>query len=86
MYLSGVLYEFCVGETAKDALKRGYRTAFVENAIQTADNSAKDQMRHQLIDRFANLIHSSDVSDMVSGRERTVEMGIVLAQKLFNKH
>ena len=86
VYLSGVLYEYCVGRTGIDALSSGYRTAFVENAIQTADPEARDLMRHNLTDMSADLIQSDNVSDMVEGRDRTVEMGLSLARKLYNKH
>ncbi len=87
MYLSGVLYEYCVGRTAIDALNEGYRTAMVENGIQTADTVAKNQMKLKLIDLNANVIQSDNVLDMVNGRDRTLQMGLVLAQRLYQtKH
>ena len=85
MYLSGVVYEYCVGFTANDALSLNYRTAFVENAIKEIKSQGKEEMRTKLMNRCSNVITSGDVSDMVNGRDRRPEMAIVLANKVFKK-
>ena len=85
IYLSGVVYEYCVGYTAIDGLSLGYRTAFVDNAIHEINEGEKLKMRDTLRGKRASIITSADVLPMVRGTDRRIEMAIVLANKLKNK-
>jgi len=81
-----VAYEYCVGSTANDSLYLGFRTAFIEDAVHGIDQGHMLNMRNNLIKSYASLIKSDDVSDMVYGNDRKLEMGFVLAQKVFHRN
>ncbi len=83
VYLSGVAYEYCVGSTAIDSLYLGFRTGFIEDAVYAIDSQSQREMRRKLIGLNASLIKSDDVQNMVYAKDRKPQMGLVLAQKVF---
>ncbi|XP_054161622.1 nicotinamidase-like [Oppia nitens] len=86
IYVTGVLYEYCVGQTAMDGLNRGYRTVIIEDAVRELSCSLKDDMKNCLIKNNAYFIKSKDVLDLVNSTVRSVQMALVLANKVFNNN
>ncbi len=64
MYITGVVYEYCVGFTAKDALNLGFKTAVIEDAVMHISKENKIKMRDELIALNALIIRSSDVLEI----------------------
>ncbi|CAG2179213.1 unnamed protein product [Oppiella nova] len=86
VYLTGVVYEFCVGSTALDALTLGYRTAFIEDAVHELNTTRQKEMRQNLTDNYSSIITADDVNDMVTAYDRRPQMGYVLAKKIWGTH
>ncbi|XP_054166552.1 nicotinamidase-like [Oppia nitens] len=83
IYLTGVLYDYCVGYTALDGLEKNYRTVLIEDCIKGKDNNTIDAMKQTLITKYANLVQSYQVSDIVDATDRKPEMSYKLAEKVF---
>jgi nicotinamidase-related amidase len=89
VYLSGITYEYCVSWTAIDSISLGFRTGLIEDAVYAFDSQnsqLKRKMRRKLIGLNASLIKSDDVQNMVYAKDRKPQMGLVLAQKVFQKN
>ncbi|XP_038055077.1 nicotinamidase-like [Patiria miniata] len=49
VYVCGLAYDFCVGQTATDAQSLGYRTMLIEDAVRGADIERIAGMRQALL-------------------------------------
>lgn len=82
LYVCGLAYDVCVGATAKHSLEHGYRTILIDDACRGV--SVEDILctRDTLSEENAVVVHSSQVKDMVEGRDRRPELGYFLAMRL----
>lgn len=81
-YVCGLAYDVCVGATASDSLEHGFRTILVEDACRGISVDNMGTTRKGLADRHALVVSSSEVKDMVQGRDRRAELGYFKATRL----
>ncbi|CAG2117385.1 unnamed protein product [Medioppia subpectinata] len=85
IYLTGVLYEFCVGMTALDGLRYNYSTAFIEDAVHALTPALAEKMLKRLREHSASIITATNVDHMVTGYDRRPQMGYILARRAFGE-
>lgn len=82
VFTCGIAYDYCVGSTAVDAIKAGYRTYLIEDASRGVDLDGIETMKQKIINLGGIIINSTEVPSLVSGRDRRPEMGYQLALEL----
>ncbi|KAL3282963.1 hypothetical protein HHI36_006121 [Cryptolaemus montrouzieri] len=82
VYLCGLAYDVCVGSTAADSISSGYRTILIEDCTRGVDLLSIEQTKQSIIKSHGIVTNSSDVADMVSGKNRRPELGYKLAMEL----
>ena len=60
LYLTGIALEFCVGETAKGALSRGYGVTLIEDAVIPAFASSRKKKLDALVSLGASVISEKE--------------------------
>lgn len=86
VFTCGIAYDYCVGSTAVDALRAGYRTVLIEDASRGVDLESIEKMRKRFTDLGGIIVDSSEVQGLVSGRDRRPELGYKLANELKRKY
>ncbi|XP_032799639.1 uncharacterized protein LOC116936568 [Daphnia magna] len=82
LYVCGLAYDVCVGATASHSLEHGYRTILVDDASRGISLDDIHHTRDSLAEKNAVVVHSSQVKDMVEGRDRRPELGYFQALRL----
>lgn len=60
LFIFGLAYDYCVGETAKGAIKAGYRTILIEDAILGIFPEKTEAMRQTLLHLGAEIITAKE--------------------------
>lgn len=60
MYVCGLAYDYCVGSTALDAAKRGYKTYIITDATRSVAKESEEIMRSRLKEAGVFEIESRD--------------------------
>ena len=63
LFIGGLATEYCVFNTAQDALRLGYEVVVLEDAIRPIDQAGGEQAIEKLQRRHAVFMHSADVLD-----------------------
>lgn len=84
VFVCGVAYDVCVGQSALDAAEAGYRTILVEDCCRGVDLADIDRMRAKLTAKGVVIVNAVDVEAMVQGRDCRTELGYALAMRLKN--
>lgn len=82
IYVCGVAYDVCVGATAVDALKSGYRTILVDDCCRGVDLVDIEKTKSTVIADNGVIISSCQVLPMVEGKDRRPELGLKLAMEI----
>jgi len=82
LYVCGLAYDVCVGATASHSLEYGFRTVLIEDACRGVSMEDMGNTRQCLTDQLALVVTSSEVLDMVQGRDRRPELGYFRAMRL----
>lgn len=82
VFVCGLAWDYCVGQTALHALELGYRTAVLSDCTRALDLQRAHQVNTQLADRHGVVLHSHRVPAMVAGRDRLPELGYKLAMDI----
>lgn len=82
VYVCGLAYDVCVGATALDALRLGYRTILVEDCTGGLDLGDIEKMRGKIMAEHGVVVNSDRVKAMVEGKDRRYELGYKLALEL----
>lgn len=77
--------DYCAGSTTSDAVSLGFRTALVEDATLGIDPKSISENRRKLTERNTIFVKSLEVKDMVEGKDRRLEMGLILAKKIYSQ-
>ncbi|XP_038056976.1 uncharacterized protein LOC119728710 [Patiria miniata] len=80
VYVCGLAYDFCVGQTAMDAQSLGYRTMLIEDAVRGADIERIAGMRQALLQAGCILGQAHEVATMLCKRTRHPQWGLVAAR------
>lgn len=60
VYVCGLAYDYCVGSTALDAAKRGYKTYIITDATRSVAKESEEIMRNRLKEAGVFEIESKD--------------------------
>lgn len=60
VYVCGLAYDYCVGSTALDAAKRGYKTYIITDATRSVAKESEEIMRNRLKEAGVFEIESID--------------------------
>ncbi|XP_046633855.1 nicotinamidase-like [Daphnia pulicaria] len=82
LYVCGLAYDVCVGATARDSLEHGYRTILIDDASRGISVDDILHTRDIITEKNGLVVHSSQVKDMVEGRDRRPELGYFQAMRL----
>ncbi|KAJ8679746.1 hypothetical protein QAD02_015533 [Eretmocerus hayati] len=82
IYVCGLAYDVCVGATARDALKSGYRTILIDDCCRGVDLVDIEKTKATLMGDNGVIVTSSQVKAMVEGRDRRPELGYKLAMEI----
>ncbi|CAK9821764.1 Exosome complex component RRP4 [Anthophora retusa] len=85
IYICGLAYDVCVGATAVDALKSGYRTILIDDCSRGVDLVDIEKTKATVIANNGVIVNSSQVKAMVEGRDRRPELGYKLALEINRK-
>jgi len=62
LFVCGVATEYCVKETVMDALKRGFQTFVIEDAIKGIDVRGEDKAKGEMLKKGAVMTSSSELA------------------------
>ncbi|XP_022100345.1 uncharacterized protein LOC110984445 [Acanthaster planci] len=79
IFVCGLASDFCVGMTAMDAQRLGYRTMVIEDASRGANLDKIEEMKQGLLRAGCVIGLASEVPAMLSGRTRLPQLGLVAA-------
>lgn len=82
IFVCGVAYDVCVGATAVDALKSGYRTVLLDDCCRGVDLVDIEKTKSTVIGDNGVIVTSSQVLSMVEGKDRRPELGLKLALEI----
>lgn len=85
IYICGLAYDVCVGATAVDALKSGYRTILIDDCSRGVDLVDIEKTKATVIASNGVIVNSNQVKAMVEGRDRRPELGYKLAMEIKEK-
>lgn len=85
IYICGLAYDVCVGATAVDALKSGYRTILIDDCSRGVDLVDIEKTKATVISSSGVIVNSNQVKAMVEGRDRRPELGYNLALEIKRK-
>ncbi|KAK9869708.1 hypothetical protein WA026_003447 [Henosepilachna vigintioctopunctata] len=86
VYICGLAYDVCVGSTTMDSINEGYRTILMDDCCRGVDLLNIEQMKQRVTTNFGAIVCSSEVKDMVAGKDRRPELGYKLAIELKKKN
>ncbi|XP_031844342.1 nicotinamide amidase [Nomia melanderi] len=85
IYICGLAYDVCVGATAVDALKCGYRTILIDDCSRGVDLVDIEKTKSNVIANNGVIVNSNQVKAMVEGKDRRPELGYKLALEIKEK-
>lgn len=85
IYICGLAYDVCVGATAVDALRSGYRTILIDDCSRGVDLVDIEKTKATVIASSGVIVNSNQVKAMVEGRDRRPELGYKLAMEIKEK-
>ena len=62
----GLAYDYCVGSTAEDSAKLGYKTYLIEDASRSVADASKDGMNKRLLAAGVNVINQKELDQFKS--------------------
>ncbi|MDR0607629.1 MAG: isochorismatase family protein [Candidatus Peribacteria bacterium] len=66
LFLTGVATDYCVGQTALDAIDRGYQTYLLSEAIKGVDLSTTQKKLTELLESGVKMITLNQLSELLS--------------------
>ena len=76
VYVCGLVYDICVGWTARDAVKRGYKTFIVEDATCGTDTEGVSAMKTELSELGVKIIKTNEVGRSPTGLIRNLTLPV----------
>lgn len=64
VYVVGLAYDYCVGYTAIDAAKRGYKTYVIVDYTKSVSQENEKEMEKKMVDAGCTLIMSAELEDL----------------------
>lgn len=86
VYLAGVMLEYDVIQTALDAVTLGHPTVVLTDTVWSKDSRQEEVVMERLRKSNVIMADSDEVYGMLNGRERRLETGYILAQRLYRKY
>ena len=86
IYVVGVMLEYEIINTALDSVSLGYPTVVLHDAVWSKDPQYDDLVYESLQKANVILAGSQDVYSIINGRDRRLEAGFVLANRLYQKY
>lgn len=62
LFVTGVATEYCVKETVMDALRKGYQTFVIEDAIKGIEVEGEERAKEDMLRKGAIIVSSSDLA------------------------
>ncbi|MDR3168675.1 MAG: isochorismatase family protein [Candidatus Peribacteria bacterium] len=66
LFLAGVATDYCVGQTALDAVDRGYKTYLISEAVRGVRLESTQAKLTELLERGVKIITINQLSDLLS--------------------
>ncbi|XP_076161856.1 nicotinamidase-like [Ptiloglossa arizonensis] len=85
IYICGLAYDVCVGATAVDALKSGYRTILIDDCSRGVDLVDIEKTKATVIANNGVIVNSNQVKAMIEAKDRRPELGYKLALEIKQK-
>ncbi|MPC39525.1 Protein kinase C [Portunus trituberculatus] len=85
VFVCGVAYDVCVAATTKHAIEEGYRTILIDDGCRGVSEEDIAATREHTIANQGLVVHSSQVKNLATGRDRPPALAYKLALELSKK-
>lgn len=85
VYVCGIAWDYCVGYTAKDSLRLGYRTAIIQDCTVGMDAKVVEEMKSNFTRLHGLITQCSKVANITKGLDRRPELAFALAANHLKK-
>lgn len=85
VFVCGVAYDVCVASTTKHAIEEGYRTLLVDDACRGVCEDDIEYTKEHITANHGLIVHSSQVKNLATGRDRPPTLAYKLALELSKK-
>ncbi|XP_055345600.1 uncharacterized protein LOC129593359 [Paramacrobiotus metropolitanus] len=83
--ICGLAYDYCVGRSAMDSLRFGYRTVIIEDAVRGSNDEAIARAKDAFTKEGGLIIAAAQLGDLMSGACRSPRLASQTLQNLLNK-